>query len=101
MEEKDYSALSAFLAGAFIGAGIALILAPQSGAELRGTIRSYATRTKDQVMEKGQEAWDTAVERGKQYLDRGRETVKEAGQTARQYMESGKEAVREATQQRG
>lgn len=101
MEERDYSALSAFLAGAFIGAGLALILAPQSGAELRGTIRSYATRAKDQMIEKGQEAWGTAVERGKEYLERGRETMREAGQTARQYMESGKEAARETTQQRG
>ena len=35
MQTEDSSNWSAFLAGAFIGAGIALLVAPQSGSELR------------------------------------------------------------------
>jgi len=98
-DDSDYSAISAFLAGAFIGAGIALILAPQSGAELRGTLRNYASRAREQVVERGQEAWDTAVERGKEYMESGRQAVQEAGRSAREYMESGKETAREAGKQ--
>jgi gas vesicle protein len=96
MDDNEYTAMPAFLAGALIGAGIALLLAPQTGAELRGMLRSYASRARDEAYERGREVWDTAVERGKDYLETGKETMTEAGKTAREYMESGKEAVREA-----
>ncbi|MBD0305374.1 MAG: YtxH domain-containing protein [Nitrospiraceae bacterium] len=96
MDDNEYTAMPAFLAGALIGAGIALLLAPQTGAELRGMLRSYASRARDEAYERGREVWDTAVERGKDYLETGKETMREAGKTAREYMESGKEAVREA-----
>jgi gas vesicle protein len=87
---------SAFLAGAFIGAGLALLFAPQTGSELRGVLRNYASRAKDDMMERGREAWDTAVERGKEYMERGQETLQEAGRSARDYMQSGQEKVKEA-----
>ena len=87
---------SAFLAGAFIGAGLALLFAPQTGSELRGVLRNYASRAKDDMMEKGREAWDTAVERGKEYMERGQETLQEAGRSAREYMQSGQEKMKEA-----
>jgi gas vesicle protein len=96
MDDNEYTAMPAFLAGALIGAGIALLLAPQTGAELRGMLRSYASRARDEAYERGREVWDTAVERGKDYLETGKETMKEPGKTAREYMESGKETVREA-----
>lgn len=92
--ENDYAGWSAFVAGAFIGAGVALLLAPQTGSELRGMLRSYASRAKDEVVDRGREAWDTAVERGKEYMETGREAVKEAGRSARDYVETGKEAIR-------
>ena len=96
MDDNEYTAMPAFLAGALIGAGIALLLAPQTGAELRGMLRSDASRARDEAYERGREVWDTAVERGKDYLETGKETMREAGKTAREYMESGKEAVGEA-----
>lgn len=96
MEENDYTALSAFLAGALIGAGVALLLAPQSGSELRGMLRGYVSRAGEEMRERGQKAWETAVERGKEYLESGREAMKEAGKTAREYIEKGQEAVRQA-----
>ncbi len=60
-----------FLAGALIGAGVALLLAPQTGSELRGMLRNYASRAKDEAMERGKVAWDTAAKGGKQSSDRG------------------------------
>jgi gas vesicle protein len=87
---------SAFMAGALIGAGIALLFAPQTGSELRSMLRSYASRAKDEAMERGRTAWDTAVERGKEYYEKGQEAVQEAGRSAREFVQSGKETMREA-----
>jgi gas vesicle protein len=44
VEENDSSGLSAFLLGAAIGAGLALIFAPQTGAETRQSIRRGAQK---------------------------------------------------------
>ena len=87
---------SAFLAGAFVGAGLALVLAPQTGAELRGVLRNYAARTRDEMLERGREAWDTAVERGKGDMERGQEILQDAGRSAREHVESGREKMKEA-----
>jgi gas vesicle protein len=98
MNERDSegssTGLSAFVAGALVGAGVALLLAPHSGSEVRGMLRRYASRAKDRAVDQGREAWDTAVDRGKDYMETGRKVVKEAGRTARECMETGKEAVR-------
>jgi gas vesicle protein len=82
--EDDAMGWSAFVAGAFIGAGLALLFAPQTGTELRGMLRNYAARAKD-------EAW----ERGKEYYEKGQEAVQDAGRSAREYVQSGKETIRE------
>ncbi|MGQ0810812.1 MAG: YtxH domain-containing protein [Nitrospiraceae bacterium] len=100
MDYRNYSSdsagWSAFLAGAFIGAGIALLVAPQTGSELRGLLRNYASKTTDDMLEAGREAWDTAVDRGRGYLDRGTEAVKEAGRSAQDYAERGPEEIAKA-----
>jgi gas vesicle protein len=44
IEDRDSSGISAFLLGAAIGAGLALILAPHSGAETRQRIRRNAEK---------------------------------------------------------
>lgn len=95
---EDSMGWSAFMAGALIGAGVALLFAPQTGTELRGMLRSYASRAKEEAMERGRAAWDTAVERGKEYYEKGQETVQEAGRSAREFAQSGKEAFREGGQ---
>jgi gas vesicle protein len=91
-EGNDFSiGASAFLAGTLIGAGVALLLAPQSGAATRNMLRDYAARAKDDLRERGKEAkatLDTAMERGKEAF----ESVKERGKEAYQ---SGKETIRD------
>lgn len=82
----------AFFAGALIGAGIALLLAPYSGEETRSRLREYAERTKDELLERGREAkatFNTAMERG-------RETVDSAKERGKQAYEAGMGAVRES-----
>ncbi len=97
-EGGDGAGWSAFLAGALIGAGVALLFAPQQGSELRGRLRDYANRAKDDLFEKGQEALDTAVERGKKYYDKGEEVARDAGRSARDLANQGLETVKEAGQ---
>jgi gas vesicle protein len=91
----DATGWSAFLAGAFIGAGVALLCAPQAGTELRGILRDYANRAKDDLMEKGQEAVDTVVERGKEYYDQGKKIAGDAGRAAKELAQKGQEAVKD------
>jgi osmotically-inducible protein OsmY len=93
---EDSRGWSAFVAGAFMGAAIALLFAPQSGNQLRGIMRNYASRAKDEALEQGKAAWDTAVERGKEFYEKGQDVMQEAGRSAREFTQAGKEAGKEA-----
>ena len=80
----------AFLAGAIIGVGAALLLAPQSGAETRKLLRNYAEQAEEEALEKAKEAkvaLDKAIEQGKQFVNE-KKTVLTAA------FEAGKEAMR-------
>ena len=80
----------AFLAGAIIGVGAALLLAPQSGAETRKLLRSYAEKAEEEAFEKAKEvkvSLDKAIEQGKQFVSE-KKTVLTAA------FEAGKEAMR-------
>jgi len=70
------------LVGALVGASIAVILAPQSGAETRDTLRSKAHEVKGKAQELMGELKDDAgewVEKGKQVI--GKAFRQEGGQT--------------------
>ena len=97
-EDNGYSAGAvafAFLAGAIIGAGAALLLTPQTGAETRSMIKSYSKKAEDEVLERAKEAkatFDTAIEQGKQFLNEKKSVLTAA-------FEAGKEAMKK--EQRG
>jgi gas vesicle protein len=92
-EDNGYSAGAvafAFLAGAIIGAGAALLLAPQTGAEARTMLKGYAKKAEEEAIEKAQEAKQTfekAIEQGKQFINE-KKTVLTAA------FEAGKEAMK-------
>ena len=75
MHKKERSLMVPILASGIIGAGIALLVAPKSGKEVRGDIRRIAADTRDKfvsVMDKGKalyregsNAIPEAVEAGK------------------------------------
>jgi gas vesicle protein len=74
---KATSILIPFLAGGLVGAGIALLLAPKSGRELRKDIKDIAASTGDKITE--------TVEKGKELYVDGSAAVKnafEAGKVA-------------------
>jgi gas vesicle protein len=94
--EETNTGMSAFLAGALIGAGMGLLFAPQPGSELRGMLRDYANRTKVDLIDTGREAWDSAVEQGKEYYNKGEETIREAGRSVQEATKQGQEATKDA-----
>lgn len=81
-------AIFAFLAGALIGAGAALLLAPQSGAKTRRWLSEYADKAKDQL--------DSAIDTGKEYLQSGKEYLQTGVERGKEYMEGA-----QSTLQRG
>ena len=88
MDEHNH--WSSFVAGLLIGAGVAFLLAPQSGAQFRRNLRGYAADARDQLgnlADKGLAAWDTAVEQGQAYANRGAEMVRDTAKTAQRYAE--------------
>jgi gas vesicle protein len=108
MYTEESSNWSAFIAGAFIGAGVALLLAPQSGSELRSSLRDYASKAKDELdeaTEQGRAVWDQAVERGQEYVESGKQAFRNAGRSAREFVDetaqTAEKAASEATSRRG
>lgn len=87
-DDNGYGAGSVFLSfllGGAVGAGLALLLAPQSGTETRRKIKDFAEDMKDRVgstVEKGKDFFEqkksviaTAVEAGKEAYEKERERL--------------------------
>jgi gas vesicle protein len=74
-KRREGSILVPFLVGGLVGAGVALLLAPKAGKELRHDIKNLASSTREGIassIEKGKELYKgsrsaiiTAVEAGK------------------------------------
>jgi gas vesicle protein len=81
--------------GAVVGADIALLFAPQAGAQLRGLLRDYGARAKDELREAvddGTKVLDSALERGQEYVEKGEESLREIGRTAKELGEAARKA---------
>ena len=90
--------LSAFITGALVGAGVALLFAPQSGSQMRGLLRDYVARAKDEldeVVDQGAEMFDSTVERGHEFVEKGKDSLGETGRQAKGFAEAGRQAVNE------
>jgi gas vesicle protein len=83
----DYSGsqVMTFIAGAVIGAGLALLLAPATGAETRKRLGDTARRFRDQTKDR---------------MSHARDTLNEIKDDARQAFESGREAFNQGRRQR-
>jgi gas vesicle protein len=91
--------LSTFITGALVGAGLALLFAPQAGAQLRGFLRDYAARAKDELdeaIDHGTEVLDSAVEHSQEFVEKGRDSLRETGRQAKEFAEAGRTAFNEA-----
>lgn len=88
---KGYSSrcvLSAFVLGGIVGAGVALLLAPQSGTETRRKMEELV----DDVKEKAADYAGMAKEKVVSTVDKAKELYKEKKVAVSAAVEAGKEA---------
>ena len=91
-EEKGISAgtvLVSFVAGAAIGAGLALLYAPKSGAEMRETLSDLADDAVDKIKEYTKEA----QEKIKAAIDEGKDVIVEKKSILSSAIDAGREAM--------
>ena len=96
LDRAESGNLSAFIAGAVVGAGVALLFAPQVGSQLRGLLRDYAARATDALddaVDRGAEVLDHAVEQGQEFVEKGKESVRAASRQAKGFTEAGRNTV--------
>ncbi len=92
------TALLSFLAGAAVGAGIALLYAPKTGRELRESIRDLTDDAVDKIKEYASEAQDrikSAVNDGKDYCMEKKSILSSAIEAGKEAMDKEKERLRE------
>ncbi|GAB4418735.1 MAG: YtxH domain-containing protein [Thermodesulfovibrionales bacterium] len=89
--EEGYSAgsiLLSFLLGGLVGAGVALLLAPKSGAETRQRIKELA----EDVTEKAEDYAEQVKGRVKSTVERGKDFFQQKKSIITTAVEAGKEA---------
>ena len=97
-DRSESGRLAGFFVGALVGAGIALLFAPQAGAHLRGFLRDSAARAKDEldeVVDHGTDVLDSAVAQGQEFVEKGKETLHETGRHAQEFAEAGRKAFKD------
>jgi len=91
-EEKEIPAASvvvSFMAGAAIGAGLALLFAPKRGFEMRESISDFTENTLDRIKGYTKEA----QEKIKTVIDDGKEKISEKKAILTSAIEAGREAM--------
>jgi gas vesicle protein len=76
MEDQDNSPVVWFLAGAAIGATVALLFAPQSGSETRRRIKQKASEGREALGETGRDL----AGRGRDLFEKGKRLADEAAE---------------------
>jgi gas vesicle protein len=90
--EKHSTSLGSFFWGLVAGAGLALLFAPQSGAETRYRLRSKARRAKQAAQDLAEDVTDTVVGT----IETARRTVEDRVDAARDAVELRKRQVTRA-----
>ena len=70
LEKRESSVFVPFVLGGLVGAGIALLLAPKSGKEVRGDIKDLAEKTRETIT--------STMHRGKELIEEGKIAVSSA-----------------------
>ena len=69
------------MCGAFVGAAVALLLAPQTGRESREQLRGYARRAEEDLHDLAQmatETFDKAMDKGREFVEEKKSVLTEA-----------------------
>lgn len=102
VEKREGSSIGPFLIGLALGAGIALLMAPQSGDETRREIAERARRAKDAARDAIGDLGDVIgekLEQARDKVDDGIESAREAVDSRRQRVTTAFEAGRVAARQ--
>jgi gas vesicle protein len=97
MRDEGYSAgsvLLSFLLGGVVGAGLALLFAPQSGRETRQKIKDLRDEVKDKTTDYVRQAKEKAasiVDDGREYYDEKKSILKSAVEAGKEAYEKEKE----------
>lgn len=83
--------LLAFIAGAAVGGGLALLAAPRSGEETRHRLTDLADETREKLHEMTEEA-EAHV---REVIEEGREALMEKREMVKAAVEAGKKAMEE------
>jgi gas vesicle protein len=101
--EKNSGSLSSFMIGLAIGAGVALLFAPQSGEETRAGIRRKARQARDAAQDavtgaadKVVGTFDEARQRVEDQIDRARQAVIDRKEQVSRAVRAGRMAARQA-----
>lgn len=106
IEEKSGGGAGSFLLGALIGAGMALLLAPQSGEETRRDIKRKAREVTDAAKDVAGDLGDTVVDRYAQAkrsvgstIDSARQAIDLKKHQATEAIRAGREAAAQAREE--
>lgn len=92
IERESGGGLGSFVLGALVGAGLALLFAPQSGDETQEQIRTRARELRDEAETRVR----TAQRRLEERLEEARQDVRGRIDTVKDAVDSGRQAAREA-----
>lgn len=106
IEKERGSEIGAFIVGALVGAGLALLLAPGSGTETQQRLREHAKRLRDVTEDRVRglrddfgshvESAKGVVEQGKQIASGARAELEEKLERSKAAYRAGVDAAREA-----
>lgn len=106
IEEKRGGGIGSFLLGAAIGAGIALLLAPQSGEETRRDLKLRARKVTDAARDAADDLTDTVVDRYAKAkrsvgdtIDSARQAIDLKKHQATEAIRAGREAAAQAREE--
>jgi gas vesicle protein len=101
--EQERGSLASFMWGLALGAGLALLLAPQSGAETRRALGTGARRARVRAQETAEELSDSVMDRYERArrsvetrIDTARQAIELKGRQARRAIEAGRQAAHDA-----
>jgi gas vesicle protein len=98
MNERNsslFSLIFAFAIGGLIGAGVALLMAPQSGQETRDLIRNKSVEIKDKAVETASDTRMRASRALNDVAQQTKEKVSSLGKRGEQMVEEGKQRIEE------
>jgi gas vesicle protein len=94
--EKSESGMGSFLWGALLGAGLALLFAPQSGEDTRRQLKARGRRLWAAAEEKASEIQDLVASGFEDARERVEDVIDDRRQQARDVVDAGRAAVHSA-----